>query len=59
MKNRRRPTGDVIEAEITLSYDESAKLAEVVMTSTKDSDGKTYAERMREKAERARRAHSS
>jgi hypothetical protein len=57
--SRRRSADEVIETEITLSEKASAKFAEVALTSTVDTKGRTYVERMREKAAKTRRAHSS
>jgi hypothetical protein len=59
MSNRRRPADEAIETEITLSERASAKFAEIAQTSTVDSAGRTYAERMRDKAEQTRRARSA
>ena len=58
MSNRRhRPSAEeAIESTITLSERGSAKLAEMERTSTVDSSGRTYAQRMHDKAEKARQA---
>jgi hypothetical protein len=56
---RRRSADEAIETEITLPGKANASFAEVALTSTIDSKGRTYVERMREKAQKARRAHSS
>lgn len=57
-RRRRRPTGEFLESEIVLSKAASARFVEIVETSTVDSDGRTYAERMHSRAERSRRKHS-
>jgi hypothetical protein len=43
-----------VEDEIQLSYGGSERLAVVWATSSVDAEGRTYVERMREKARRAR-----
>jgi hypothetical protein len=57
-RRRRRPLGTDIESVVKLSWDESAEFAKIVETPATDPEGRTYAERMREKAEKARRKHS-
>jgi len=59
IRHRRRPLGTSIESEIKLSAKASARFVEVTETKTTDASGRTYAERMREKAELARRTHAS
>ncbi len=53
-KRRRSAADETIKTEVTLSDSASAQFWEIARKSTVDSSGRTYADRMREKAERAR-----
>jgi len=56
-RRRGRPTGIEIESEIKLSRKASDRFVKVIETRTTDPQGQTYAQRMRERADVARRKH--
>lgn len=58
-RNRKTPAADdAIEREVRLSADASARFLDLVQTPTTDLTGRTYLDRMRERAVRARKARS-
>ena len=58
-RRRRRPLGIELETEIKLSKKASARFVEIVETKTTDARGRSYAQRMRERAELARKKHAA